>query len=81
MCYIIENESSQKIGVSLEVEYADWEWSDNTMYFGVGWKEYNHLYTGKQRDMKGTDSQFDVNFVSLVGKGVYVGDALTLLIQ
>ena len=35
----------------------------------------------KQRDMKGTDSQFDVNFVSLVGKGVYVGDALTLLIQ
>ena len=74
----LKNESSQKIGVSLEVEYADWEWSDNTMYFGVGWKEYNHLYTGKQRDMKGTDSQFDVNFVSLVGKGVYVGDALTL---
>lgn len=63
---------------SLEVCNSPWKWDDHSMYFGAGWTEFHKLYTGKTRSMEGTTEQFDVNFVFLYGKGVYVGDALTL---
>lgn len=74
----LENVNRQKVMSTLEVTAMDWQWDDRSMYFGAGWSEYNRLFTGKARDMSGTDEQFDVNFVKLTGKGVYVGDALTL---
>ena len=74
----IKNLNPQKVDVSCSVWTSPWDWTDNSMYFCAGWTEYNRLYTGKHRNMKGTNSQFDINFVSLHGAGVYVGDCVTL---
>lgn len=63
---------------NLKVCTSSWSWDDRSMYFGAGWTEYTHQYTGMRRDMKGTSDQLDVNFVKLTGKGVYVGDGVTL---
>lgn len=72
------NTGSEPVFASLSVITSPWEWDARSMYFGAGWTEYQHLYTGAKRDMKGTADQFDVNFVELTGKGVYVGDGVTL---
>jgi hypothetical protein len=43
------------------------------MYFGATWHEYRHI---ESRDEFG--SPFDLNFIEIKGRGVYVGDQLTL---
>ncbi len=75
---VLENVRGDRVKASLEVTTVPWRWDDRSMHFGAGWTEYNHLYTGATRDMEGTAAQCDLNFVRLQGKGVYVGDALTL---
>lgn len=60
------------------VSYSDWEWDDQSMYFGSSWQEYSNVYTGEQKNMEGIGDPLDVNFTHLKGKGVYVGDVLTL---
>ena len=74
----VRNLGQEPVGLDLSLYSGDWKWTRLSMYFGAGWTEYNHLYTGALRDMKGTDSQFDINWVELSGRGVYVGDAVTL---
>lgn len=74
----VRNLGQEPVGFDLSLYSGDWKWTRRSMYFGAGWTEYNHLYTGALRDMKGTDSQFDINWVELSGRGVYVGDAVTL---
>lgn len=74
----VRNLGQEPVGLDLSLYSGDWKWTRRSMYFGAGWMEYNHLYTGALRDMKGTDSQFDINWVELSGRGVYVGDAVTL---
>lgn len=74
----VRNLGQEPVGLDLSLYSGDWKWTRRSMYFGAGWTEYNHLYTGALRDMKGTDSQFDINWVELSGRGVYVGDAVTL---
>jgi hypothetical protein len=48
------------------------------MHFGASWHQYTDLYTGEQKNMEGGGNPFDINYTRLKGKGVYVGDALTL---
>ncbi len=74
----LENVAIEPLKASFTAYTSDWNWDNRSMYFGAGWTEYQHLYTGKTRNMYGTKSQFDVNFVELSGKGVYVGDGVTL---
>ena len=52
---------------------SDYIWKTGSMYFGASWHEYYRIRT---RDEKG--SPFDLNFIDLTGKGVYVGDQVTL---
>ncbi|MNS40558.1 hypothetical protein D3C72_728790 [compost metagenome] len=62
-----------------EIEVGSWKWDDNSMYFGAYWKEYHHLKTGEMKNNSGlAGAPFDINYVTLSGKGVYVGDAVTL---
>ncbi|WP_455585913.1 glycoside hydrolase family 172 protein [Bacteroides sp.] len=72
------NTGNEPVSTTMSVTVSPWKWDARSMYFGAGWTEYQHLYTGAKRDMKGTSDQFDVNFVELTGKGVYVGDGITL---
>jgi len=52
---------------------SGYKWTPESMYFGASWHEY---YKINPRDEKG--SPFDLNFIDISGKGVYVGDQLTL---
>lgn len=53
--------------------FTDYKWNSNSMYFGATWHEY---YQIKTRDEHG--AKFDLNYVNIKGKGVYVGDQITL---
>lgn len=60
------------------VAFTDWDWNENSMYFGASWHQYSDLYTGERKGMDGSGNPFDVNYTELEGEGVYVGDVLTL---
>lgn len=74
------NLGKQNVTVSQgEIETGDWKWDENSMHFGTHWKEYYHLKTGEMKNNSGmVGGPFDLNYVTLSGKGVYVGDAVTL---
>lgn len=77
----LKNYGDQDVTISkFIVEDSKYSWNDKSMYFGAGWREDNRLST---RDMsKNTDSdepgRFDVNYVTLTGKGVLVGNGVTI---
>lgn len=51
---------------------APWKWDEQSMYFGGSWKQWYEKPTG------GADNPEDLNFTSLKGQGVYVGDLVTI---
>lgn len=52
---------------------SDYKWNDRSMYFGTSWHEH---YRIQSRDANG--SPFDLSFAGIKGKGLYVGDQVTL---
>lgn len=74
----LENLRTEVVSTSLTVYSSDWEWNERTMYFGAGWMEYHRKYTGLHKSINGTLDAEDINFVTLIGQGVYVGDAITI---
>jgi len=53
-----------------------WRWDDRSMHFHSTWRELNRV---KTRTNEGAiHGAFDVNYVTVQGRGVYVGDTLTL---
>lgn len=76
---IIENIGHQTVNIDIaEVHTSPYEWTSNTMYFGSTWKQFSFLRTGEMKNNEGDGSPFDINYVNIKGKGVYVGDCLTL---
>lgn len=57
------------VGQFYGLGYTDYQWTDNSMYFHATWKEARAL---------NTELRSDYNFVKVKGKGVFVGDNLTL---
>ncbi len=57
-----------------DIGVADWQWTDRTMYFHSAWRGEN------QKEFVGADlDNMEVwNYVTIDGKGVYVGDSLSL---
>ncbi|KJF45385.1 glycoside hydrolase family 172 protein [Draconibacterium sediminis] len=55
--------------VMLEMHYEAWNWDGQSLYFHANWRNYPDFNTSEKRD---------VNYVSISGKGKYVGDVLTL---
>ena len=53
--------------------FTEYKWNDRSMYFGASWHEH---YRIKSRDASG--SPFDLVFAGIKGKGLYVGDQITL---
>lgn len=62
----------------MKIVSSPWKWNSNSMHFGTSWHQYTHLNTGEMKDNEGNGGPFDINYVELTGKGVYVGDAVTL---
>lgn len=65
----IVNLGTQTIDLELDVSLGDYSWDENSMYFNAAWKGQ---YPVPIRPFS------DWNYVTLKGRGVYVGDALTV---
>lgn len=76
---LLENRGKEPVTIQTgEIVTAPYHWNDRTMYFGSSWKQFTHLETGEFKSNEGDGGPFDINYVTLKGKGVYVGDGLTL---
>jgi hypothetical protein len=72
------NLGSQPVDVEVKVETDRYKWKSNSMYFGASWHEHNQIATWKDDSATGDEWHFDMNYVTLSGQGVYVGDAVTV---
>lgn len=76
---VLENRGFQEVEIQhVEIVTLPYKWTKNTMYFGSTWKQYSFLRTGEMKNNEGDGFPFDINYVCLKGRGVYVGDCLTL---
>jgi hypothetical protein len=60
-----------------EAKISDWEWNDRSMHFHSTWRQLSKVETGHDQSMDHGNAR-DVNYVTVNGRGVYVGDSLTL---
>lgn len=63
------NLSQEQVEVELSASTKVWEWDEQSMYFHANWNAENDVPTMPRSDW---------NYITLKGKGVYVGDALTI---
>jgi len=76
---IIHNYGNEKVNITKgEVEYSSYKWTKESMHFGAVWREYNAVNSAGSSYVGGNDSHFDINFSSLKGEGIYIGDAITI---
>ncbi len=73
-----ENIGNVAYHITGNVTLKPYKWNDRSMYFHTSWKQFTALSTGDNKERLGRGGCFDMNFVTLKGKGVYVGDAITL---
>ncbi len=73
----IINHGKQKVKVTAKAFREKRKWTDDSMYFHASWFEKNRIETVAHQGHTGEGAE-DINFVTLEGKGVYVGDSLTL---
>jgi hypothetical protein len=66
----IVNLSKKSVGIKLNVEAVRWNWNARSMHFHANWRPDDIV--------PGTPFQ-DWNFIDIKGKGVFVGDAWTVL--
>lgn len=66
----IVNLGEKSINVDLKLTVDEWTWDSNSMYFNAAW---HGQYPVSTRPFS------DWNYVTLKGRGVYVGDALTIM--
>ncbi len=59
----------ESIDIELKAIVGDYIWTENSMYFNAAWRGENPVPTRPFSDW---------NYVTLKGRGVYVGDALTV---
>jgi hypothetical protein len=72
------NYGSQKVNAEIEIGTEACTWKNSSMYFGASWHEFNQIYTAKDDTTGGDEWHFDMNYVTLNGQGIYVGDAVTV---
>lgn len=65
----LKNTGKVPVTVELSVETDKWKWDDRSMYFHASWRGENGI---KTRPMS------DWNYIEIQGKGLYVGDVLTV---
>ena len=65
----VVNLGEKTVDFELEATVGDWDWDDNSMYFNAAWRGQYPVPTRPFSDW---------NYVTLKGRGVYVGDALTI---
>ena len=53
-------------------KYTTWKWDSRSLYFNADWRHYYKIPAGPHRDL---------NYVTIKGKGKYVGDSLSIFNQ
>ena len=66
----IVNLSKTSIDFKLKTEVTPWQWTKNSMYFHAGFRQQYPVATRPFSDW---------NYITIKGRGVYVGDALTVM--
>ena len=66
----LSNLSKQDVRVSMKLRTGPWTWDDRSMTFRANWRS---------DDVVAGDKFQDWNFIDIQGKGVFVGDAWTVL--
>ena len=66
----VMNFGKDPVNVELGVKTGDWKWDDRSMYFNAAWRGQYPVATRPFSDW---------NYVTLKGRGVYVGDTLTIM--
>ena len=66
----ILNLSDAPVSVNVNASVGTWKWEDDSMYFNAAWRGEYPVATRPYSDW---------NYITLKGKGVYVGDALTVM--
>jgi hypothetical protein len=60
-----------------QISIGKWGWDGRSMYFHADWRNLAGIDTQGDKDMTGNRA-FDVNYITVSGRGVYVGDTLTV---
>lgn len=74
----IMNGTADSVLIIADVTILPYEWSSSSMYFGASWREYRSIETAGAENTGGTGLHTDLNILTVIGKGVYAGDAVTV---
>lgn len=74
----IINYGAQDVKTSIEIYTEEYNWNNRSMHFGASWHEYNKIQSAGSEYVGGSGEHFDINYIDITGKGVYVGDAVTI---
>ncbi len=66
----VVNLGDKPVDIQLTAQVDDWTWNDRSMYFHAAWRGQYPVTTRPISDW---------NYVTLRGRGVYVGDTLTIM--
>ena len=66
----IVNLGNESVDVQLEAQTGKWTWDDRSMYFNAAWRGQYPVPTRPFSDW---------NYITLKGRGVYMGDTLTIM--
>ncbi|MBL7189848.1 MAG: DUF2961 domain-containing protein [Phycisphaerae bacterium] len=72
---VVNHSADESVEVRLDdIGIADWRWTDRTMYFHTAWRGQKQIefVAGELENMELW------NYITIEGKGVYVGDSLSL---
>jgi hypothetical protein len=64
------NVHNEEVSITIDIKVGNWDWDNRSMYFHANWSAVGMLPG---------DVFLDLNFIDISGKGVLVGDALTVL--
>jgi hypothetical protein len=78
---VVHNFGDQPVQIEGKVNHSEWKWDDRSMHFHSTWRQLTAVETPGNHFPTEMDQPYaiDVNYVTVKGKGVYVGDTLTVL--
>lgn len=65
----LANKSTEPLRVQFKAVTGPWKWDDRSLYFHANWRQEKGIPTRPYKDW---------NYVTITGKGVYLGDSLAL---
>jgi hypothetical protein len=77
--FTVVNGSTDTLGIEAGAVTVPYRWDKHSMYFGASWHEYSGIEAAGSENTGGTGKHVDLAIAGLEGKGVYAGDAVTVI--